>query len=81
VADGLVAGAAECTSEPYVGAAATITHRELRMRWGPLPCGAAEELLERTALAETAVLAIPVAQPVLAAGPSELLMVGVQQQV
>jgi serine/threonine-protein kinase RsbW len=81
VADGLVASAAECTSEPYVGAAATITHRQLRMRWGPLPRGAAEELLERTALAETAVLAIPVAQPVLAAGPSELLMVGVQQQV
>lgn len=79
VTDGLAASAAESTSEPYIGAAASITQRELLMRWGPLPRGAALGMLERTTLEETTALAIPLAEPMLAAGPSELLMVRLEQ--
>jgi serine/threonine-protein kinase RsbW len=74
--DDLFAAAAESASEPFFGAATTISQeaRELLMRLGPLQVGAADAVLTRLRRRETPSLLLAPAQTMLAAGSSELLM-------
>jgi len=64
---------AQWATEAYIGAAASVTQRALFLRWGPFPQGTEDSVLERTAQARSAALAIALAEPTIAAGPSELL--------